>query len=170
MKALPAVLLSCLLSTLLVGCGYQLRETATLSEHYRAIYVQNMNDGDPVYSALARYLRQSNARLVRAPTEASAFLVIERNEIHDRVAVVDPRATAREFELTQVMDFHVEFRDGRKLAPRTLTASRLYGYDSRTVLSSVGNEQQARNELADIMARLIYYRLAADPERELPAP
>jgi len=166
MKALPAVLLFGLLSTLLIGCGYQLRDTATLSEHYRAIYVQNMKDSDPVYVALARYLRHSNARLVKEPTEATAFLVIERNEIRERVAVVDPRATAREFELTQVIDFYVEFKDGRKLAPRSLTASRAYDYDSKNVLSFVGNEQQARNELADTMARLIYYRLATDPERE----
>jgi len=161
MPVLWAILIAAAL--LLGGCGYQLRDSAELPASYQRLYVENLTADDPLYRALAHALRHGSTRLVRHPAEATARVVIERNELVDRVAVVDPRAQAREYELTQTVDFYVVTSEGGRLPSRTLTASRQYGYDPVGVLASAGNAQQTQWELAETIARLIHYRLLAEP-------
>ncbi|MFP4272088.1 MAG: LPS assembly lipoprotein LptE [Halothiobacillaceae bacterium] len=166
MAILSRLVLIAVLASLLVGCGYQLRGgDSMLAPDYERLEIRNLDAGDPLYRALTE--RLSDAGIVPVPEggRAAAALIFTRNDLVDRVAIVDARAQPREYEWTQTVAFRVENRAGEVLLPEYhIAAARPYGYDPVEVLGSVGNEQVARQELAEDVARLVFYRLLARPD------
>lgn len=153
-----------LIALALSACGYQLRGSeGTLSADYERLQIVNLDTTDPLYQALSRRLSDAGSAVVSSSERATAKLVFTRNDLVDRVAIVDARAQPREYELAQTVSFRVELSGDRGLPARSITASRQYGYDPLEVLGSAGNEQLARTELAENMARLVFYRLLAEP-------
>lgn len=155
------VLTALSLSLSLSGCGYHLRGVATLDPAYQAVYVQGMSTGDPVYQQLQRLFRNTNSTLVTNPQQATATLVIDKNTVEQRVAVVTPQASVQQYELYQEITYHIELADGRRFREQTLGQARNYNYDPTGVIASSSNEAQIRQELAERLARLLFYRLNA---------
>ncbi|MHB8919593.1 MAG: LPS-assembly lipoprotein LptE [Halothiobacillus sp.] len=156
-----------LLSTLgVAGCGYHLRGVTVLDPAYQKVYVQGMNTSDPVYQQLQYLFQNTHSQLVTDPREATATLVIDKNEVQQRAAVVTPQASVQQYELYQRITYHIELPDGRTTSQQSLGRALNYNYDPVGVLASTGNEAQIRQELADSLARLLFYRFNAP----LPAP
>lgn len=145
----------------LSGCGYHLRGVTELDPAYARVYVQGMATSDPVYRQLQQLFLNTHSRLVDNPIGATATLVIDDNTVEQRVAVVTPQATVQQYELYQRIAYHVVFADGTKTAERHISQARNYNYDPTGVLASTSNETQIRLELAQTLARLLFYRLNA---------
>ncbi len=143
------------------GCGYHLRGVTTLDPVYQAVYVQGMSTSDPVYQQLQRLFLNTHSSLVTDPSKATATVVIDRNKVEQRVAVVTPQANVQQYELYQQITYHVELAGGRRLPEQTLGQARNYNYDPTGVIASTSNEAQIRQELAETLARLLFYRLSA---------
>lgn len=145
----------------LSGCGYHLRGVTQLDPVYARVYVQGMATSDPVYQQLQQLFLNTHSQLVDNPIGATATLVIDENQVDQRVAVVTPQATVQQYELYQQITYHVVFADGKETPERHISQARNYNYDSTGVLASTSNETQIRQELAQTLARLLFYRLNA---------
>ena len=154
----------------LSGCGYHLRGVTSLDPAYQAIYVQGMSTSDPVYQALQHLFQNTNSTLVTDPSKATATLVIDRNTVEQRVAVVTPQAVVQQYELYQRIDYHIELADGRRFREQSLGQARNYNYDPTGVIASASNEAQIRQELAETLAQLLFYRLSAPLQKEQGVP
>lgn len=161
---LAALTLFALLS--LGGCGYHLRGVTSLDPVYQAVYVQGMSTSDPVYQQLQRLFQNTHSTLVTDPSKATATLVIDTNKVEQRVAVVTPQASVQQYELYQRITYHIKLADGRRLPEQTLGQARNYNYDPTGVIASSSNEAQIRQELAETLARLLFYRLTAPVQLE----
>ncbi|MBD3814821.1 MAG: hypothetical protein IE917_21990 [Betaproteobacteria bacterium] len=158
--------LAVLATLALGGCGYHLRGVTSLDPVYQAVYVQGMSTNDPVYQQLQRLFLNTNSTLVTDPSKASATLVIDKNTVEQRVAVVTPQATVQQYELYQRITYHIELADGRRSPEQTIGQARNYNYDPTGVIASTSNEAQIRQELAETLARLLFYRLSAPVKME----
>lgn len=143
------------------GCGYHLRGVTSLDPVYKTLYVQGMSTSNPVYQQLQRLFENTHSALVTDPAKATATLVIDKNTVEQRVAVVTPQAVVQQYELYQQINYHIELADGRRLPEQTIAQARNYNYDPTTVIASTSNEAQIRQELAERLARLLFYRLSA---------
>ncbi|ANJ66564.1 hypothetical protein A9404_03480 [Halothiobacillus diazotrophicus] len=143
------------------GCGYHLRGVTELDPAYAKVYVQGMSTDDPVYRELRQLFLNTHSALVENPIGATATLVIDGNDVEQRVAVVTPQATVQQYELYQRIDYHIVYADGSETPERHISQARNYNYDPTGVLASTSNEAQIRQELANTLARLLFYRLNA---------
>lgn len=143
------------------GCGYHLRGVTSLEPAYQRVYVEGLSPSDPVYQALARQFANTHSELVTNPSDATATLVVDRNTVERRIAVVNTQAVVQQYELLQRLTWHVRLPDGRVTAKRTVRQARNYNYDPTVVLASSGNEAQIRAELAETIGRLVFYGLRA---------
>jgi len=143
------------------GCGYHLRGVTMLDPVYQSVYVQGMSTSDPIYQQLQHLFLNTHSSLVTDPSQATATLVIDKNTVEQRVAVVTPQASVQQYELYQRITYHVELADGRRFPEQTLGQARNYNYDPTGVIASTSNEAQIRQELAETLARLLFYRLSA---------
>jgi LPS-assembly lipoprotein len=156
-----AVLALFALALSLSACGYHLRGVTALNPVYAKVFVQGMSESDPVYQQLQYLFQNTHSQLVRDPHQATATLVIDKNEVTQRVAVVTPQASVQQYELYQRIKYHIELPDGRTTQPQTLGRALNYNYDPVGVLASTGNQQQISQELAQSIAQLLFYRLSA---------
>ena len=159
--SLWAAVLAVFTALSLGGCGYQLRGVTTLDPVYKAVYVQGMSSNDPVYQQLQQLFLNTHSTLVTDPQQATATLVIDSNTVEQRVAVVTPQANVQQYELYQRIRYHMSLPDGRRSAEQTIGQARNYNYDPTGVIASTSNEAQIRQELAETLARLLFYRLSA---------
>jgi LPS-assembly lipoprotein len=143
------------------GCGYHLRGVTQLDPVYARVYVQGMASSDPVYQQLQQLFLNTHSQLVDNPIGATATLVIDDNQVFQRAAVVTPQATVQQYELYQRIRYHMVFADGKKTPERSIGQARNYNYDPTGVLASSSNETQISQELAQTLARLLFYRLNA---------
>ncbi len=150
-----------MLALSLSACGYHLRGVTALNPVYAKVFVQGMSESDPVYQQLQYLFQNTQSQLVRDPKRATATLVIDKNQVIQRVAVVTPQASVQQYELYQQIKYHIELPDGRSTEPQTLGRALNYNYDPVGVLASTGNQQQIAQELAQSLAQLLFYRLSA---------
>ncbi len=156
-----AALALCALALSLSACGYHLRGVTELNPVYAKVYVQGMSGSDPVYQQLQYLFQNTPSVLVDTPQGATATLVIDKNAVTQRVAVVTPQASVQQYELYQQVKYHIELPDGRTTQPQTVSRALNYNYDPVGVLASTGNQQQISQELAQSIAQLLFYRLSA---------
>lgn len=149
------------LALMLSGCGYHLRGMTELDPAYAKVYVQGMATNDPVYQQLQRMFLNTHSQLVDNPIGATATLAIDENRIEQRAAVVTPQATVQQYELYQRISYHLIYADGTRTGEQHISQARNYNYDPTGVLASSSNDTQIRQELAQTLGRLLFYRLNA---------
>lgn len=145
----------------LAACGYHLRGVTSLNPVYAKVFVQGMAPSDPVYRELRYLFQNTHSAMVDNPAQATATLVIDKNTVTQRVAVVTPQANVQQYELYQRIEYHIALPDGRETARQTIGRALNYNYDPVGVLASTGNQAQITQELAQTLAQLLFYRLSA---------
>jgi LPS-assembly lipoprotein len=148
---LPAMLLG--------GCGFALRGKAQLPPemaHTRLV----IND---LYSRFARttrvLLEQSGVSFVTAG-EASATLEIPVNEVVTEILTIGDNARVREYRITHTVQFRLVGANGREIIPlQTILQSRDISFDEQQILAVSREQEFVRDDLAEVLARLLLSRL-----------
>ena len=143
------------LASVLGGCGFQLRGTASLP--YESLYV-----AAPRTSAFAIELRRavranSKTRLVDDPKEAQATLQLV-NEAREKVILsLSGGGRVREFQLRYRMTYRMVDRDSKELRPATQIAlQREVSYsDNNTLAKETEESLLYRDMQSDAIAQLL---------------
>lgn len=156
---LPLLLL---LSLSLAACGFQLRGSGErLPPQFAATWVDVPDRYTEFNEALREQLAASGARLVEDPALATATVKVTRDEVDVRVLSVSARNTPREYEVVYKVVVAASAGTTELLPAEPLTLTRNYAFDEGAVLVKDQEDRDIRRALADELASLVVFRLAA---------
>ena len=156
--------LSCLAILLvLAGCGFKMRGSYALGTAFTQTYLQTQG---AVSNQLLESLRQgligSGSSMVAQRGEATAILILQREQVERRVLSVSQSAKVREYELIYGIEFEVRDAEGETLVPRQrVELRRDYLFDENEVLAKDTEEVQVRNEMVRDAGQQILRRIQA---------
>ncbi len=156
-------IIACLLITSLIsGCGWQLRGSANLPSHIDSLFVTAKDAHGPLISEVRQLLK---ANKVTAATEASAApyaLVIVEERDDRRTAGVGSDALTSAYQIILSVDYEIRDRQGVLLAPMTTaTNSRTYDYSAGNASSAAQEEALLLREMRRDIAQQMLRRLQA---------
>ena len=159
---LPRVLVPGLvLAVLAAGCGFHLRGAAVVPAAFARVHVAGPAATGATARALAAALAGAGARTVAARGEADAVLEVMAAATRRRVASVDSRGRATEYELRHTLTFRVTDGEGRELLPeQTVVRVRDFLFNPDNVLGAADEEALLRRRLLEESARLAVGRMA----------
>jgi LPS-assembly lipoprotein len=155
-----AIALVALLGLSLSGCGYQLRGTQGLPADLAQAYVKARTA--KLDNILSELIASSGATRVSLRTDASLIIIVDDEELSERLLSVDPNTgKAREFEVSYSVQFQVDAA-GRNLIPRQrLRIVRDYVFDGDAVIGKSRERGVLQSEMRQDIARQIFNRIRA---------
>lgn len=154
----------------LSGCGFHLRGTAGLPEEFQATWLEVPDRYTEFNEALRTQLAASGAVLVTDPAAARVTVQVKRDEVGVRVLSVSARNTPREYEVVYSVIVTASSGGREILAAEPLTLTRNYAFSEAEVLVKDAEDRDIRRALAEEIASLVIYRLAAGMRNAPPAP
>lgn len=143
---------------MLAGCGFHLQGVVPISGDLKQLTLQIADGQSDFVSAIQRNLRGAG---VRVGPGSEAVLVIERDELLERVASVSARNLPREYELTYIVRFSVKVRGEVKVDSEEVVVTRDFSFDERLALAKERERDQLRTTLAEEAAGIVLQRLAS---------
>lgn len=151
------------LSTLLIACGFQLRDSADLPESIQTLYMQGINIRDGFGLQLKRTLNRNGIEVLSEYQEDAALMSFTTNRLQRRVLSVGVQtAKVSEYELILDVVFDLSDADQNKLIENERFESRRdYQFDPQSVLGRDAEEELLRSEMYDQISQAILRRLSA---------
>jgi LPS-assembly lipoprotein len=153
----------------LSACGFQLRGHAELPAVMQRIYLQS-----DASTFLLRHLRQSlvksGSQLVDDVSDATAILVVDKEEQGRGVLSVSDTARVREYESRYSVSFSVSSVAGDEIVPRqTIEQRRDYSFNENVVLAKEREEASLIRDMQieavqGMLRKIMYsYKSASQP-------
>lgn len=153
-----ATLVLAALTALFAGCGFHLQGTVPIAGDLQRLTLQVADSQSDFVGAIQRDLRSAGVDL--APG-SETVLVIERDELLERVASVSARNLPREYELTYAVRFSVKVRGETRIANEPVFVTRDFSFDERLALAKERERDQLRQTLAEEAASIVLQRLSS---------
>jgi LPS-assembly lipoprotein len=160
MQRFIATSLLCLAS-LLGGCGFALRGTASLPDALQTLYLESLDPGSDVEREMRRALQNNRITLLDNPLADTWRLGLGTEENTERALSVNANARAGEYELTMSLPFQLRQGSAIHLGPETLVTSKVYLADPENAVAKNEEAQQIRREMRRELAQQIIRRLQA---------
>jgi LPS-assembly lipoprotein len=154
----PATLVLAVLMALVAGCGFHLQGTVPIAGDLRRLTLQVADGQSEFVSAIQRNLRSAG---VDVTPGSETVLVIERDELLERVASVSARNLPREYELTYAVRFSVKVRGETRITNESVLVTRDFSFDERLALAKERERDQLRQTLAEEAASIVLQRLSS---------
>jgi LPS-assembly lipoprotein len=154
----PATLLLAALMALVAGCGFHLQGTVPIAGDLQRLTLQVADGQSDFVSALQSSLRSAG---VDVTPGSETVLVIERDELLERVASVSARNLPREYQLTYAVRFSVKVRGETRIANEPVLVTRDFSFDERLALAKERERDQLRQTLAEEAASIVLQRLSS---------
>lgn len=152
-----------LLTSLLAGCGYQLRGQYALPDALSRLQVTGIGLDSSLGWKLARELRRNGIRLQANPEGASAHMHVSAYGSEELPISVGSDAEVREYELIRYLTFRVEgIGNDYALAEKRFEVRRTYQYDISGILGQAAEKDLLLQEMEDDLVRLVLYRLQSE--------
>ena len=148
------LMISCV-CLLLAGCGYQLQRYDRLPAEMKLTYVQAGDHYSLFYRQLRRALVDAGITLTNDPTQATATLVISRDDTGQRLVTISAQNQPLEFQVFYAVSYRVRSNDGELLPLQVISVERDYTYDQTTVLAKRQEEEILREALAQDLVRRV---------------
>lgn len=164
-------LLAGLLVALCAGCGFHLRQEASLPASMQRMHI---DIGDPLSALgrdLARALPRSGVQVVEEAGPGVAVLHVTGNSFHTDVLSVSGRARANEYTIRYHVEFHVTDADGATLVPpQVIELTRNFTFDASQALGLSAETDLLTAELERDMVQTLLRRLEAAGKAHSRAP
>jgi LPS-assembly lipoprotein len=153
------LLAAILLSLLVVGCGFHLKQSAQIASSFGPVSVEGVGTQSSLYKAIRNILKQSDIKIVDSAA-ASNRIIISGIKYDRKVLAVGSNGKVSEYELIRSLNFSViNSSNERTIDNQPLAVNRYYTVNTSDVLSDDFEEQDLQRlmdeELADRMFRYI---------------
>ena len=150
-------LVSAALSSVVAGCGFQLRSW-DLSNHVASYYIQTSGSNE-LERPLGRALQQAGVAPAESAGDAALVVTLHQLSSGRRGVSVTPRARVAEYALTLSVSYSAR-ADGQVLLPtQTARSRRVYQVDRDNVVGSSEEqallEREMRNDLVQQILRAV---------------
>lgn len=159
MARLPLLLLAAV--AVLGGCGFHLEGTAKLSPVMSVTYVEAEDTHTEFHRSFLNALDAAGVRVPSEREQAPTIVTIKKDESGQRVLSVSAQNTPTEYEVFYTVTFTVNAGDKILLAPQTVTLTRDYSFDERTLLAKGHEQELLRAALANDIVGIVMRRLAS---------
>ena len=143
---------------LVAGCGFHLQGTLPIAGDLQHLTLQVTDRQSDFVNAMQRNLRNAG---VHIGPGSETVLVIERDELIERVASVSARNLPREYELTYAVTFSVKVRGELRVTSEPVSVTRDFSFDERLALAKERERDQLRATLAEEAAGIVLQRLSS---------
>ncbi len=148
-----------LMVLLLSACGYHLKSQVNLDAEYNKTYLQHAISA-PLYRPLAVALSNQGIKLVDEAGEATAKIVIVKDNLTKQIQSIGTNNRVQEYRLDYELSFMVEYLDRVKMTERSLSLSRDYSFDIGQISGTQAEEQVLRHQMYQDMAQMIIRAIA----------
>ncbi|HEY4292343.1 LPS assembly lipoprotein LptE [Luteibacter sp.] len=149
---------------LLAGCGFHLRQTASLPPGMKKIHL-TVSAGGRLERDLARALKNSDVTIVDEPAPDAAELSITSNAFRTDSLTVSGTARVTEYAVRYHVDFNAKAADGTVIIPsQAIDMSREFSYDATNTIGTASQTEELQRSLIGDMVQAILFRLQAAAE------
>ena len=160
-QMIPRIMLVCLITTM-IGCGFHLRGSGALPPEMSVTYIKSASPYSSLVDDFAAALRVHDVQVTEVRSDATAVLLVIKNDYERDVLSVNTAGKVLEFELRQTIRFSVLRVDGLPLVEdQSVSMSRAYLYSSTDVLGKEREEKVVRNTLQKNLVNLAMLRIEA---------
>jgi LPS-assembly lipoprotein len=146
---------------LLAGCGFHLRQTASLPPGMKKIHL-TVSGGGKLDRDLRRALENSDATVVDEPAPDAAELAITSNTFRTDSLTVSGTARVTEYAVRYHVDFNAKAADGTVIVPsQGIDMSREFSYDATNTIGTASQTEELQRSLIGDMVQAILFRLEA---------
>ena len=172
MKKLTTLIISgFLISLLLNGCGWHLRNsgTAQISDGGTAQILGDVGklyvDGDQkslLYRSVIKFLEYSNVNIAENSKSAEIVITLVNQRSKSRTATVSSSARVSELEIIELVDIIISTGNGKILLPKTtLSKEKFFTYNENNVSTNDEENKMLQREMTRGLAKNIVRRLNA---------
>lgn len=144
----------------LQGCGFQLRGSLDIPEHWQPVYV-SVENANEVATALKQNLETAEIKQTSDSSQAKLVLKVRNQKLNNRIlSVSSTSAKTQEREYTSEVEFEIHDAKGTVLlSKQKVAARRELSMDERAVLAKSEEEQLLLRDLDQELAGNIARRL-----------
>ena len=156
----------CLSSLLimLTSCGWQLKDTQSMSPHLDQIHLVSEEPNGQLLSELTRALEAYDIKAVGGDSKPDYSVVITDYRRIRRTSSMNNDARVAEYQLNEEVDFMVIDRSSNiMLKPSTVAVERVYEFLETDVLASSNEERMVKHDMRLEIVRKIINRLDVLP-------
>lgn len=168
---ISSVVVATVLVALCAGCGFHLRQEATLPPSMQRMHIEI---GDPLSALgrdLAKALPRSGVVVVEEVEPGVAVLNITANSFHTDVLSVSGRARANEYTIRYHVEFNVTDAAGATIVPtQVIELTRNFTFDASQALGISAETDLLTAELERDMVQTLLRRLEAVSKAQSRAP
>lgn len=148
-----------LLLAMITSCGYRLKSAVELDAAYNKTYIQHAISA-PLYRPLALALANQGVNLEEDAGEASAKLLIIKDNLTKQIQSIGTNNRVQEYRLDYEVVFAVHFLDQIKVPEQSLSLSRDFAFDIGQITGTQAEEQVLRQQMHQDMAQMIIRAIA----------
>ena len=170
-KLITLIISGFLISLLLNGCGWHLRNsgTAQISDGGTAQILGDVGklyvDGDQkslLYRSVIKFLEYSNVNIAENSKSAEIVITLVNQRSKSRTATVSSSARVSELEIIELVDIIISTGNGKILLPKTtLSKEKFFTYDEDNVSTNDEENKMLQREMTRGLAKNIIRRLNA---------
>lgn len=171
MQAVRKIILPFLLLGVITGCGFHLRQTATLPTALQPLYIGGKDANGALAQSLTVHLAGEDTKVTQNLAAARYQLLLLRESQEQRVVSLDRRGLIAELGLITEVEFELRDQTGeRVLGPQTLQSRRTVVNNPDNVTTTNEEVRLVRQDMLDTLAAQIVRRLAAYANQPHPTP
>ena len=162
-KLITLIISGFLISLLLNGCGWHLRNSGTVQilGEVGKLYV----DGDQkslLYRSVIKFLEYSNVNIAENSKSAEIVITLINQRSKSRTATVSSSARVSELEIIELVDIIISTGNGKILLPKTtLSKEKFFTYNENNVSTNDEENKMLQREMTRGLAKNIIRRLNA---------
>jgi|TARA_B110000444_G_scaffold65897_1_gene61753 outer membrane lipopolysaccharide assembly protein LptE/RlpB len=162
-KLISIAVLSTLICSFLVGCGWHLRNagTAQVLGNIGQVFISG-DESSLLYRTVIKSLKFSNVGIADTSEKAGIVITLINQRSKSRTATVSSSARVSELQITELVDIIISTGNGEVLLPKTtLRREKFFTYNEDNVSTNNEENKMLQREMTRKLARNIILRLNA---------
>ena len=146
-------------SLLLLGCGFQLQNSANFVGKLETLYIQTTDSYTVFYQTMKRQMVDNGVEITTERATADFVLTIHADESDQRILSVSGRNTPREYEVYYLVKWSLTKGNQIIIQPTTNNRFQDYTFDQRQLLGKSTESRIIQESLAEDIVQIILVKL-----------
>ena len=143
----------------LLGCGFQLQNSANFVGKLETLYIQTTDSYTIFYQTMKRKMVDNGVEITTERAAADFVLTIHADESDQRILSVSGRNTPREYEVYYLVKWSLTKGNQIIIQPTTNNRFQDYTFDQRQLLGKSTESRIIQESLAEDIVQMILVKL-----------
>ena len=148
-----------LTSLMLLGCGFELQNTANFTGKLETLYIQTADSYTIFYRTIRRQMEMNGVEIVTESADSNFALIIHQDESDQRTLSVSGRNMPKEYEVYYLVKWSLVKGNQVIIRPMTSNKYQDYTFDQRQLLGKSNESRIIQEALAEDIVQMILVKL-----------